>query len=340
MDWCILVDILPLTSILYSSDGCECPIKNNCSCGIEDSSTLDLNGRQNAFGNRNDYFNGSRNNTSIPTATLEYEDPIYNAVIVVEKITIPVICVFGLVGNTLSTLTFLRIPLRRAHCSIYLAVRGMSDNGFLISLLMTWVSSVFELRLSRLKGVCQAIIFTTYVCGCVSVWLCVFITVENFLLIKNPIMARRMCRDIIAKQNILPIAKVTKMLFVVSLVFFALNLPSHAIRLWLLVNYFIKGQSSTTTTTATIQSAFQILYYTSFSINIIVYAIFGSNFRRLFRTTFCRYQPPTVSTQVQTDVVTLGRMRRQSNNATSEIISNGCDCQLLAPTIVERCQTN
>ncbi|XP_052218296.1 uncharacterized protein LOC127835915 [Dreissena polymorpha] len=89
--------------------------------------------------------------------------------------------------------------------------------------MLTWVSSTFELRLSQVKVVCQCIIFLTYVCGCVSVWLCVFITFENFILVQSPFSAKRMC------------SKVTKMLFIVSLVFLGLNLPIHIIRLWLLI---------------------------------------------------------------------------------------------------------
>ncbi|XP_052784436.1 rhodopsin-like [Mya arenaria] len=260
-------------------------------------------------------------------------DPVYHAVLNVEKYTLPVICVFGLLGNSLSSITFLKLPLRRAPCSLYLAVRGFSDNGFLLSLLLPWISGTFDLRLSQVKGVCQTIIFMSYVCGCVSVWLCVFITFENFLLIHNPFTARKVCCDCISKistvllvlfalalysislrimngdcspnrnlteltqilvysdslftlviptviicvlmaviaykvlhilqirkkhtklsnviirdnpsatvhKRILPIAKVTKMLFVVSFVFFALNVPSHVIRLRILIGTFTKG---------------------------------------------------------------------------------------------------
>ena len=121
----------------------------------------------------------------------DYES--YTTMISVERFTIPFVCVFGLVGNTMSTIVFLQRKLRKAPCSFYLACRGISDNGFLFSLLMTWMSSTFDMRLSQVKGVCQTIVFMTYVCGCVSVWLCVFITFENFMLIHSPFVARRLC---------------------------------------------------------------------------------------------------------------------------------------------------
>jgi len=352
------------------------------------------------------------------------DDHAYNTMVQVEKYVVPTVCVLGLIGNTLSTITFMRIPLRRAPCSLYLAVRGLSDNGFLLSLLLTWISSTFDLRLSQVRGVCQSIIYSTYVCGCVSVWLCVLITFENFMLIQSPHTARRMCRSVIAKvctgvliclifivysptlwimndtcrpksdyasitqilvysdtiltlvlptviiflllfviaykvlkilhirkkfsdasennnrdcstktrrnKNVLPIAKVTKMLFVVSLVYFALTVPSHVIRLWIMVGSFTKGHHMTSITLATIQLAFQILYYTSFSINITVYAAFGSNFRRLFRQTFCRYENPSVSTFVQTEAINLVRTRLHSTGNTTEV-TKFAETTLLMPS--------
>ena len=255
----------------------------------------------------------------------------YQLMVSVEKYCIPVICVFGLFGNTVATATFLRRPLAKAPCSLYLAVRGISDNGFLLSLLLTWVSSTFKLQLSQIKIVCQSIIFLTYVCGCVSVWLCVFITFEHFILIQSPFAAKRMCCERISKmctaglvlfavavyntclwvihadcshnteytrltqflvyadalltlilptflivmqlsviaykliqiihirktrmsfleiindngssfasRFALPLAKVTQMLFIISLVFLGLNLPIHIIKLWLLIGTFTK----------------------------------------------------------------------------------------------------
>ncbi|KAH3696554.1 hypothetical protein DPMN_084029 [Dreissena polymorpha] len=327
----------------------------------------------------------------------------YQTSVSVEKYCIPVICILGFLGNTFSTATFLRRPLAKAPCSLYLAVRGISDNGFLLSLMLTWVSSTFELRLSQVKVVCQCIIFLTYVCGCVSVWLCVFITFDNFILIPSPLSAKRVCCVRVSKicttvlvlftvavyntslwvihadcshnteytrltqflvytdtmltlilptvliftllsvitykvihilhirrihmsllekadsqrlgvlsKTPIPVAKVTKMLFIVSLVFLGLNLPIHIIRLWLLVGTFTKGGVIAPILIATLQTAFQLLYYLSFSINIIVYAVFGSNFRRVFIKTFCCHCFNTKSAYSPTEAVNRVRHRRHS----------------------------
>jgi len=368
--------------------------------------------------------------SNIPGSNCNQEQ-IYSTTVKIEQYALPVICIFGLIGNSLSSITFFKRPLRRAPCSLYLAIRGLSDNGFLLSLLLTWVSSTFDLRLSQVRGVCQTIILMTFVCGCVSVWLCVFITFENFMLIQNPMIARRFCCSFVSKlcsialvvfavaiysmsllimngdcspnreytgytqilvytdtlltlvipigiifvlmtviaykvikiihirrlhsvytkqvatetsngtsvkRRVIPIAKVTKMLFVVSLVFVSLNVPSHVIRLLILVGNFTQGHSTTTVTLATIQHAFQILYYLSFSINIIVYAVFGSNFRNMFRKTFCHYVAPTVSTQVQTEAVNTVRHRHRS--VTDQPDFTCPDLTLLVPQIDRRCHSH
>ena len=297
-----------------------------------------------------------------------------NAAMLVEIYCMPVICLFGLVGNTLSSITFLRNPLRKTSCSLYLAVRSISDNGFLLALSLIWISTVFELRLSRVKGICQTIVFLTYICGCVSVWLVVFVTIENYVRICHPFAAKTVCskrpariltcilcisalgvynfplwisnsdcshnhkfyeitqalvytdtlltlvipslliivlmiailysliqtfqrRQRLRKSpepknratgKTLPAAKVTKMLFVVSLMFFILNIPSHIIRLYILINSFIKGQNQPPNVERAIQTIFQLIYYLSFSLNIIIYLSFGRNFRTTFKTLFCR----------------------------------------------------
>lgn len=293
-----------------------------------------------------------------------------------EIYCMPVICSFGIIGNTLSAITFFRNPLRKTSCNIYLGVRCISDNGFLLSLLLIWISGVFDLRLSSVTGVCQAVVFLTYICGCVSIWLVVFVTGETYIRICHPffmksVCAKRPARILTAtlcicsfgiynfplwisnadcshsrkyfeltqalvytdtlltlvipsilitilmfgiffgliqayrrrqsrnrspgtktrqKRDSLPAAKVTKMLLIVSLIYFILNIPSHIIRLEILINSFIKGQVQSSDVERALQTSFQLLYYISFSVSIIIYLKFGRNFRNTFRKTFCKVQ--------------------------------------------------
>lgn len=374
-------------------------------------------------------FNASSGDEGAQNMANDVKDQTLANVITIEieKYILPVICILGLIGNTLSTITFSRKQLRNSPCSLYLAIRGISDNGFLLGLFLVWTSSTFDLKLSHVKGVCQVTIFTTYVCGCVSVWLCVFITFENFLLIQSPFSAKRICCKLVTRicvavlilaafgiyntslwiinedcyhkpgfsamtqvlvytdtlltlvlpiviifclvsvisykltkilhirrrhssmmekiahvrpiKPIIPIAKVTKMLFVVSLVFFLLNVPSHVIRLMLLIGSFTKGHNTASNLQGAIQSVLQLLYYLSFSVNFFVYWIFGSNFRKMFKKTFCTREQPSCDIHTPTEAVNLVRQRRHSINGAIQDIQNEAFLMIPNMDAVKHCHS-
>ena len=271
---------------------------------------------------------------------------VLGILMIVEVYCMPVICSFGITGNTLSAVTFFKAPLRKTSCSLYLGVRSVSDNGFLLALLLIWISTVFDLRLSQVTGVCQSVLFLTYTCGCVSIWLVVFVTIETYVRICHPFVIKSVCAKRRARiltttvcifsfgiynfplwiskpdcshnrnysgltqalvyvdtlltlviPSILitilmtavlcnlvstyqrrqrlnrkpqskdksksdgpPAAKVTKMLSIVSLLYFVLNIPSHVIRLEILVNNFIKGRTRISIVERAMQTAFQFLF--------------------------------------------------------------------------------
>lgn len=308
----------------------------------------------------------------------------------VEKYTVPIICILGLLGNSLSLFVFFKKSLRTKSCSLFLAVRSISDNGFLVTLLMIWTSSVFDLRLSRISGICQITVFLTYVFGCLSVWLVVFVTTENYVRICKPFLVNTFCNTTKAKCAVLvliicvlccynfplwtmtkecvpnqkhysfikvmvytdslltlvvPIivmaflmsqiamsslsswkrrrrlssssaqritnltTKVTTMLLAVTLIFITLNLPSHVVRLRLLIVSFIRNQLNVTTSTdLTVQSISQLLYYLSLSINFFVYYLFGGTFRKTFNDIF-RRKIKSRHVYAQTDNSTLSTSR-------------------------------
>lgn len=121
----------------------------------------------------------------------------------IEVYTIPVICLFGILGNTLSSVVFLQKPLRNSSCSIFLAARGFSDNGFLATLLIIWISRTFQLQLGTVSGSCRIIIFFSYVCGCISVWLVVLVTIENYIRICKPMLVNKICKTTIAEISVI-----------------------------------------------------------------------------------------------------------------------------------------
>ena len=137
-----------------------------------------------------------RSNTS---SLLPPETSVHLISYIIEIYLIPVLCLFGIIGNTLATVVFLRKTLRNNSCSVFLAARGLSDNGFLSTLLIIWLSRIFQLQLGTLHSACRIIIFLSYVCGCISVWLVVFITAENFIRICKPFIVNRVCTPNIAR---------------------------------------------------------------------------------------------------------------------------------------------
>ncbi|XP_062617378.1 G-protein coupled receptor daf-37-like [Saccostrea cucullata] len=76
--------------------------------------------------------------------------------------------------------------------------------------------------------------------------------------------------------------RLTVMLVVVSSVFLILNLPSHAIRLYIMIKGLVmKRQNSITL--ILIQQIFQILYYANFAINFILYMVSSKQFRKCLK---------------------------------------------------------
>ncbi|XP_060605152.1 C-C chemokine receptor type 1-like [Ruditapes philippinarum] len=155
---------------------------------------------QNTSTNVNVVYNDGNEDTYVFNVTQQvYGSSPHMITDYIQKYVIPIICVLGLIGNTIASLVFLQKPLRKRSCSIFLTVRGFSDNGFLFTLLIIWISRTFELRLGEIRNSCQIIIFLTYVCGCISVWLVVFLTAENYIRICRPFIVNRVCTTNVAR---------------------------------------------------------------------------------------------------------------------------------------------
>ncbi|KAH3807849.1 hypothetical protein DPMN_136196 [Dreissena polymorpha] len=282
-----------------------------------------------------------------------------------DYFVLPAIVIIGTLGNIMSFLTFVSKPLGLCSSSVLLALRSVSDLGFLGTVFVIWLSAVFELHLNDVKAVCQLLVFASYVCGCFSVWLVVLVTVENFLRIFKPFTVSKICTRKKAKlisgimaiiitgiysfpfwtigpqcrpENsyrsfvkimvyvdavltmVLPVCiifpamvaiilssfgicvrrkklstssltgnrplkKVTSMLSVVTLSCLILNLPSHIVRIYLLITTRNENRYVQTNVSLS-QSISLLLYYTSFSINVVIYYAFGSRFRNAFKNLF------------------------------------------------------
>lgn len=66
---------------------------------------------------------------------------LYQAVYYLQRNYVPVLAFLGLVGNFFLSLIYLKSHLRAHSYSWYLVARAVADSGFLISMLMVWLSN-------------------------------------------------------------------------------------------------------------------------------------------------------------------------------------------------------
>lgn len=111
---------------------------------------------------------------------------------------IPVIVLAGFVGNLLSAVIFLQPSLRQTSCCIYLAARAIADIGFLTCLFVIWLPKVGT-DVLLVTGICQLVVFLSYLTAFVSAWFVVWLTIENFYRICRPFRMHVFCTATKAK---------------------------------------------------------------------------------------------------------------------------------------------
>lgn len=145
--------------------------------------------------NDNSTWNAS-SNPSLTNATINSHLAPSVAIQILSRIhliALPTIAILGTVSNLLAFCIFASKTLRRTSCSLYLAARSISDTGFLMFLFITWLGDATRVPVVHVVVVCQAVVFGSYVFGFLSVWLVVFITVENYVRICLPFSVSKFC---------------------------------------------------------------------------------------------------------------------------------------------------
>ncbi|KAK7499262.1 hypothetical protein BaRGS_00009522 [Batillaria attramentaria] len=133
------------------------------------------------------HINYTENSTSDLNQSLALEPDVlmpgrlYDVTVGLVTYVQPVICLFGIVGNSVSFVVFLSEKMRRVSTNIYLAALSASNSVFLVALGVAWTDSVGMTFMHR-HGICQAIVYLTYCSAFLSVWLVVCITIENFII--------------------------------------------------------------------------------------------------------------------------------------------------------------
>lgn len=124
------------------------------------------------------------------------------AVYLLDLYLLPVIIFLGMIGNILSFLVFCCTYLRRMSSSVYLAALSVSDFVFLFALFFTWITTL-DINVVSMNGLCQFLIYLTYVTSFLSVWYVVCFTVERHLSVCFPLLRQRLCQPRRAKIVVL-----------------------------------------------------------------------------------------------------------------------------------------
>lgn len=126
----------------------------------------------------------------------------HNTTMSFRRYSLPLICFLGILGNSLSAKAFFGPGLKHASCSLYLAVRCISDNGFILTLFTAWLDFV-NVRIFHTEVICQTVVFLSYLCSFISVWCVVFVTIENYVRICHHTHVNRFCNLKVARYSLL-----------------------------------------------------------------------------------------------------------------------------------------
>ena len=120
------------------------------------------------------------------------EDSSYAVVRKMQTVFVPLIFIFGFLGNLLALGCFLSQSLRATSCCLYMAAKCSSDTAFLAALFVMWLNRVY-VNAVNVQGVCQVTVYLSYVSGFTSVWLVLAITFENYIRICRPHLSKTRC---------------------------------------------------------------------------------------------------------------------------------------------------
>lgn len=118
---------------------------------------------------------------------------------------VPVIIVFGIVGNILSLVIFSTPRLNVLSSSVYLSALAVADTGFLVGVLFSWLSNL-GLPLYHYQGFCQTFVYLTFVCSFLSAWYIVAFSAERLVVVLFPLRRATLCTPARAKIVVISLA--------------------------------------------------------------------------------------------------------------------------------------
>lgn len=100
-----------------------------------------------------------------------------------ETYGIPVICLFGIIGNIISFRVFVFMSFRKNCSSAYIAALSVSDSCFLLILFCNWFGNGrFGFYIGTSPIWCHVMIYVSNVCSFLSVWYVVLIMMDRLVI--------------------------------------------------------------------------------------------------------------------------------------------------------------
>lgn len=107
---------------------------------------------------------------------------------------VPIISIFGILGNILSFKVFVFTSFRKYSSSLYIAALSVSDTVFLLSLFLSWLGNGrIGIYYGHFPVWCHLMIYVTYVCSFLSVWYVVLIMVDRYIVVCHSLRVPNWC---------------------------------------------------------------------------------------------------------------------------------------------------
>ena len=145
------------------------------------------------------YENTSTNSTVSNISDLESLEALqhyYTTLsITIETIFVPVLCITGCIGNSITVLVLGKKRNRRSPVSIILLILSISDILILFTSYFThWIALLWSVQIRTINNVsCKIHVFFTYFSLMFSSWLLVLITSERAYSVMSPHKAKVVC---------------------------------------------------------------------------------------------------------------------------------------------------
>ncbi len=159
-------------------------------------------------GNLTDYLLRERENEHV-------DQNLKRLLIILDLYVLPALVLIGFIGNSLSFAVFMGSYLRRYSPNIYLAALAFSDNVFLLSIFLSWISTI-GIDVYNKDGGCQTLAYLTYVTAFLSVWYVVAFSVERYIAVCFPLRRQEMCTTSRARLVVIGFAVLALLLYTFS----------------------------------------------------------------------------------------------------------------------------